>query len=181
MFEREPSLSVPLQIVSWPTKSIPLQMLPDDEGFPQVIALETVRGYYQFSRDPAFATSPFKVDTGAPVTVIKKSDWNVAGRLPQIRWLHEPGVPAQTNGLPGKTYTMGGVGGGTVDVYFARVCLRFFKASRPEDPILDVDLVAALDAEGKLNNTLLGLGGGAFQDGGLCLNGQTRTVHLVRI
>jgi hypothetical protein len=183
MFAQQPSLSVVLQIVSHPAKDIPCEMLLDGiGGSRQELALEDVKGYYQFKGDPDYATLPFKVDTGAAVTAIKKSDWALPARRRQIRWLHEPGVPPQADGLPGKTYSLGAVGGGTVKVYFGRVCLCFFKAKDPKDPILDVSLVAAFAAEDDaLRNTLLGLGGESFKDGGLCLNGKTKTVHLVRI
>jgi hypothetical protein len=180
IFGKVPSLSVTLQIVPIPT-DIPSQMLLDgNKQSLQPVVLETVKGYYQLSGDSPWATMPFKVDTGAAVTVVKKSDWNMPARRRLIRWLHEPNVVAKPDGLPGKTYRMSGVGGGGVEVYFGRVCLCFFKASQPNNPILNLCLVAAFDAEGKLNNTLLGLGGESFKNGGLALDGQTRTVHLVR-
>jgi hypothetical protein len=182
MFRKQPSISVPLQIVPCPTKDIPTEMLLHGNGAsPQAVELETVRGYYQFTDDPPWATKPFKVDTGAAITVIKRSDWDSEPHRRHIRWLHERGVEAKPNELPSKRYRMGGVGGGTVQVYFGQVCLRFFKASLPEPPVIEVRFVAAFDAEGKLNNTLLGLGGESFREGGLCLDGTTRTAHLVRL
>jgi hypothetical protein len=150
-------------------------------GQQQEVSLEDVKGYYNFTGDPPYATRPFLVDTGAAVTVIKKSDWDLPARRRKIRWLHEAGVISQADGLPGKKYRMGGVGGGSVEVYFGRVCLCFFKAKEPTDPILEVNLVAAFAADDNLRNTLLGLGGESFKDGGMCLNGKTRTVHLVRV
>jgi hypothetical protein len=182
MFEQQPSLSVALQIVSRPAKDIPCELLLNGiVGSQQELALEDVKGYYLFKDDPKHATRPFKVDTGAPLTMIKKEDWDFPARRRQIRWLHELGVPPRADGLPGKTYTFGGVGGSSVVVYFGRVCLCFFKAKDPSYPILEVSLIAAFDAQGTLKNTLLGLGGESFKDGGLCVNGKTKTVHLVRI
>lgn len=98
-------------------------------------------GYYQLSGDLPYVTMPFIVDTGAAVTVLKKSDWDIPARRSQIRWLHEPGVPARLDGLPDKTYKLGGIGGGAVDVYFGCVCLCFFKVSQPGNPVLNARLV----------------------------------------
>ena len=105
IFGKEPSVSVALQIVSQRVRNIPREMLLDGvPGSLQRVALEVVKGYYQFTGDPPYATKPFKVDTGAAITAIKKSDWDHAARRAQIRWLHEPGVVPRPDRLPGKSH-----------------------------------------------------------------------------
>jgi hypothetical protein len=180
MFQGQPSKLVEFRIALRPVKDVP-QVLFDASNSPHRISLEEVMGIGQFSADPVQNTFEIKIDTGAVITVIAPDVWKVPSRFKQIKWLHEPGVDALSTGQPAIDYSFRGVGGSSIRVILGRVRLRCFPVKAASSSAIENEITAAFELYGKCKCSLLGLGGQAFQGGGLCLNGNTSTVHLLRI
>lgn len=117
---------------------------------------------------------PFKVDTGAIVTVFPLNFWKNQPIQQQIRWLHRHNeFPNDPHAEPHAPISLAGVTG-SGKYFIGRIRLKIVSPDR--NPALESgniirEVTAAFSCNlEKKESGLLGLGGGAFERGGLCID-----------